>query len=212
LLALVILAGTVLYSQQSGSLAALGVNIKEIVGLGWRNPNQIQTQPTSEAPTEGIPSEERVRGSELYVQTPSPQVPESSPSDPNQDASGSKIDDTGKFSTAANEADKRRAEDTVTMPDQTRTAAKNRSQPQILKNDAPLTAEKLEFEIYKAIHNRAIRGVEVSVVDGTAYLAGRVETDKQKLVAAQAARSVPGVKDVRDEIIVNSLYDPSKSR
>jgi general secretion pathway protein A len=211
LLAIVILAGTVLYSQQSGSLAALGVNIEDLVGTRWKNPSQAQTQPTPETPKEGIPSEERVTGSEPYVQTPFPQAPELSPSDPNQDASGSKIDDTGKFSTAVNEAYNRRAEDTGTVPDQTRPAAKNRSQTQIL-NNAPLTAEKLEMEIYKAIHNRAIRGVEVSVVDGTAYLAGRVETDKQKLVAAQAARGVPGVKDVRDQIIVNSFYDPSKSR
>src|SRR6266436_8326455 len=209
LLAIVILAGTVLYSQQSGSLAALGVNIEDLVGTRWKNPSQAQNQPTPETPKEGIPSEERVTGSEPYVQTPSPQAPELSPSDPNQDASGSKIDDTGKFSTAVNEAYNRRAEDTGTVPDQTRPAAKNRSQSQIL-NNAPLTAEKLEMEIYKAIHNRAIRGVEVSVVDGTAYLAGRVETDKQKLVAAQAARGVPGVKDIRDQIIVNSFYDPSK--
>ena len=208
LLAIVILAGTVLYSQQSGSLAALGVNIEDIVGVGWRNPSQIQSQPASEAPKEGILSEERVTGNELDVQTPSLQVPESSsPSDLNQDSSGPKTNDTGKFSTALN--DNRRAENTGTVPDQTRTAAKNRSQ--IINNDAPLSADKLELEIYKAIYNRAIRGVEVSVVDGTAYLAGRVETDKQKLVAAQAARSVPGVKDVRDEIIVNSFYDPSKS-
>src|SRR4029077_2081130 len=126
----------------------------------------------------------------------------------NQDSSGPKTNDTGKFSTALN--DNQRAENTGTVPDQTRTAAKKRSQ--IINNDAPLSAEKLELEIYKAIYNRAIRGVEVSVVDGTAYLAGRVETDKQKLVAAQAARGVPGVKDVRDQIIVNSFYDPSKSR
>ena len=210
LLAIVILAGTVLYSQQSGSLAALGVNIEDIVGVGWKNPGQIQTQPTLTAPKEETP--ERVTGSELYVQAPSPQLAESSAPDLNQDAAVPKIDDPGKFSTAVNEAENRRAEEARTIPNQTRTAAKNRSQPPILNSDAPVTAEKLELEIYKAINNRAIRGVEVSVVDGTAYLAGRVETDKQKLVAAQAARSVPGVKDVRDEIIVNSLYDPSKSR
>jgi hypothetical protein len=110
-----------------------------------------------------------------------------------------------------NAAENRRVEDTGTVPDQTRTTAKNRNQAPILNSNAPVTAEKLELEIYKAINNRAIRGVEVSVVDGTAYLAGRVESDKQKLVAVQAARSVPGVKDVRNEITVNSLYDPGKS-
>jgi general secretion pathway protein A len=41
-LAVIILAGTVLYSQQSGSLAALGVNIDDIVGVRWKNPSYSQ--------------------------------------------------------------------------------------------------------------------------------------------------------------------------
>ena len=41
MLMIVILAGTVLYSQQSGSLAALGVNLEELVS--WKNPGQKQT-------------------------------------------------------------------------------------------------------------------------------------------------------------------------
>jgi osmotically-inducible protein OsmY len=74
------------------------------------------------------------------------------------------------------------------------------------------TAEQLEFEIHKAIYNRAIRGVEVSVRDGTAYLAGRVATERQKLAAVQAASGVAGVKEVRDQIVVNSLDDPGKAQ
>jgi hypothetical protein len=85
------------------------------------------------------------------------------------------------------------------------TVTKNRDQAQsFLYNDAPAAAEKLEIEIYKAIYNRAIRGVEVSVRDGTVYLTGRVATERQKLAAAQAARGVPGVKEVRDQVIVSS--------
>jgi hypothetical protein len=37
-LAVIVLAGTVLYSQQSGSLAALGVNIDDLVGVRWNPP------------------------------------------------------------------------------------------------------------------------------------------------------------------------------
>jgi general secretion pathway protein A len=37
LLMIVILAGTVLYSHQSGSLAALGVNLEELVSVSWKN-------------------------------------------------------------------------------------------------------------------------------------------------------------------------------
>jgi general secretion pathway protein A len=40
-LAVIVLAGTVLYSQQSGSLAALGVNIDDLVGVRW-NPSYSQ--------------------------------------------------------------------------------------------------------------------------------------------------------------------------
>jgi general secretion pathway protein A len=42
MLMIVILAGTVLYSQQSGSLAALGVNLEDLVGVSWKNPTQKQ--------------------------------------------------------------------------------------------------------------------------------------------------------------------------
>jgi hypothetical protein len=79
-------------------------------------------------------------------------------------------------------------------------------------NEAAMAAEKLEFEVYKAIHNRAIRGVEVSVRDGTVYLTGQVATENQKLAAAQATRSVPGVYEVRDQIEVNAFYHPGNSR
>ena len=42
MLAVIILAGTVLYSQQSGSLAALRFNIDELVSVPWKNPSYTQ--------------------------------------------------------------------------------------------------------------------------------------------------------------------------
>jgi general secretion pathway protein A len=42
-LAVMILAGTVLYSQQSGSLAALAVNLEDLVSVRWKNPLQTQS-------------------------------------------------------------------------------------------------------------------------------------------------------------------------
>ncbi|MGH7844692.1 MAG: BON domain-containing protein, partial [Candidatus Binatia bacterium] len=71
------------------------------------------------------------------------------------------------------------------------------------------TSEKLETRVYRAISNRAIRGVAVSIVDGTVYLAGQVATERQKAAAAQAARSVPGVKEVRDQITVDFGVGPA---
>ena len=43
-LGMIILAGTVLYSQQSGSFAALGVNFDDLVRGHWKNPAQIEAQ------------------------------------------------------------------------------------------------------------------------------------------------------------------------
>jgi general secretion pathway protein A len=42
-LAVIILAGTVLYSQQSGSLAALAVNLEDLVSARWKTPLQTQS-------------------------------------------------------------------------------------------------------------------------------------------------------------------------
>jgi general secretion pathway protein A len=78
-----------------------------------------------------------------------------------------------------------------------------RSPPVRTPDDEAITKRKLEFEIYKAIHDRAIRSVEVSVNDGTVYLKGRVATPRQKLLAVRATLGVPGVKGVRDRIIVD---------
>jgi type II secretory pathway predicted ATPase ExeA len=65
------------------------------------------------------------------------------------------------------------------------------------------TNDRLEFDIHKALATRAITGVAVSVIDGTVVLGGRVATENQKFAAAQAVRSVPGVRNVHNQILVN---------
>ena len=60
----------------------------------------------------------------------------------------------------------------------------------------------LEAQVYKAIENRAIMGVDVSVINGTAYLEGRVATERQRDAAERAARGVAGVQRVRNRIAV----------
>ena len=65
------------------------------------------------------------------------------------------------------------------------------------------TNARIEFDIQRAIAKHMIRGVHVSVVDGTVVLGGRVDTENQKIAAAKAASNVPGVKSVRDRIIVS---------
>jgi hypothetical protein len=208
-LAVVILAGTVLYSQQNGSLAALTVNLEDLVSVRWKNPLQAQSKPAPEPFKEKILAEERVEESRVIV--PPLEERTLSATDINQDdGANSKVENSVKPPLTEAKSEK---ETTKTSSDQARTA-KPRTQTEnffYYNNDAGIEAEKLEFEIHKAIHNRAIRGVEVSVRDGKVYLTGQVATEKQKLAAAQAARSVAGAKEVRDQITVHSGYDPGQS-
>ena len=74
-----------------------------------------------------------------------------------------------------------------------RTSLKVRSDPQ---------SENLQSQITKAIESRAIIGVEVSVMHGTAYLDGRVATERQRRAAERAARSVAGVERVQNRIAI----------
>ncbi|MGH7853940.1 MAG: AAA family ATPase [Candidatus Binatia bacterium] len=57
-------------------------------------------------------------------------------------------------------------------------------------------------QISKAIENRAILGVYVSVIDGIAYLDGRVATPEQRNAAERAARGVPDVRGIRNRIAI----------
>jgi general secretion pathway protein A len=209
LLAIVIVAGTILYSQQSGPLAALGVNIEDLVGARWSPPvEEAKTTPSLESINGTAPDAEKVAAEEPLGQIPALQEPELSASARNQDDSfGAKTENRDK--PPLSETNNRKPDSIRKAPDQAGKVAKTRSQPQTYLDDDAVAAEKLEFEIYKAIYNRAIRGVEVSVRRGTAYLGGRVATEKQKLAAVQAALSVPGVKDVRDQIIVGFLTAPA---
>jgi hypothetical protein len=93
-----------------------------------------------------------------------------------------------------------------TSPDPKR--ARNAPPPTNNDPQAPLAQSPdaqrklLEAKIYKAIENRAIIGVNVAVINGTAVLEGRVATERQKNAAERAARSVSGVDRVRNRIAV----------
>src|SRR5262249_5622008 len=204
-LGVTILAGTVLYSQQSGSLVALASNIDDLVGGHLKNLVRAQPKPAPEPIKDALP-EERVTAEQPHIPTATEQAPELSASDPKRDdiASAKIENDAGRLPTPPNQVSDLKSQSSTTPSAQTAVAAKTRKQTQSFFSDAPVTAEKLEFEIIKAIYNRGIRGVEVSVRDGTVFLTGQVATEKQKLAAALAARSVPGVKEVRDQVTVSS--------
>ena len=61
----------------------------------------------------------------------------------------------------------------------------------------------LETEVFMAIQNRAIGGVQVSISDNVVRLEGRVATERQRHAAEMAAASVPGVRAVRNRIAVD---------
>jgi hypothetical protein len=74
---------------------------------------------------------------------------------------------------------------------------------QASRSEKPVARWKqIESQIQKAIENRAISGVAVSVVNGTAFLDGRVASERQKRAAERAANSVEGVERVRNRITV----------
>jgi type II secretory pathway predicted ATPase ExeA len=93
---------------------------------------------------------------------------------------------------------------TIAKPEPRKAPAPPTNDRQPPLTDNPGTQRKiLEAQVYRAIENRAIVGVDVSVIDGTAVLEGRVATERQKNAAERAARSVAGVKRVRNRIAVS---------
>jgi general secretion pathway protein A len=203
LLGIAISIVALLYSQQTGSLAAFdvnfknlaGIDIKDLVGLRRENPEQVRPELSTEVLRE-TPAYNSPEPQVPELREPEPPVPEPSPN--NAASPEIKKFDATPIPEAVTPGQITKNKDIPPPP--TKTIVKDR--PSRGADNVAPTAEQLEFEIYKAIHNRAIRGVEVSVRNGTAFLAGRVATEKQKIAAAQAASGVAGVKEVRDQIVV----------
>ena len=207
-------AGIALHAQHTGSLAALDVQLKNLAGVGIKDLVGLQENPEPARPelsTEALKETPSYKTPNLQ-EVPEPRASEPPEPEPNQNSAALP---------QAAKPDESVIPETIT-PSQTTKSQKlpppipinpaSKDRPLKVPDNVTPTGEQLEFEIYKAIYNRAIRGVEVSVRDGTVYLAGRVATERQKLAAAQAARSVPGVKEVRDQIIVNSLRPEDHDR
>jgi osmotically-inducible protein OsmY len=57
-------------------------------------------------------------------------------------------------------------------------------------------------QISKAIENRAIAGVRVTIKDDIAFLDGRVATERQRRAAEEAAREAGEVRGVRNRIVI----------
>ena len=87
-----------------------------------------------------------------------------------------------------------------------RPASDQASMERLLNDES--AARRLRIEIDRAIHSRAINGVDVYVRGGTVYLGGQVATQRQKLAAVRATLNVSGVNEVRDRIAVDWAGDP----
>jgi general secretion pathway protein A len=85
---------------------------------------------------------------------------------------------------------------------ETSQARANRNRQESSRKDVAQQRRDLAMQISKAIRNRAILGVDVSVSDGIAYLNGRVATPEQRNAAELAARAVPEVRGIRNRIAV----------
>lgn len=67
----------------------------------------------------------------------------------------------------------------------------------------PGSNDNIESRVSRAMRDRALNGVDVSVRAGFVTLAGRVATLRQKLLAGRVARELAGAEFVHNEIIVD---------
>jgi general secretion pathway protein A len=204
------LAGILFYSQQMwGSLTALTDNIKEFTGK--RQSNGITAPP--------VLSSEKSSTERWEEKTPSEASPPELPSIEQQqtwkEAENPTISEQAheELSKAYAPVEQRRSSTVARKPLDSALPTTNKRSPEpssaaSTRTGSGVTDHDLEVQIEKAIDNRALRGIAVSVRNGTAYLRGRVPTPRQRLAATRAAQSVPGVKAIDNQVSLDS--EPEK--
>jgi general secretion pathway protein A len=198
LVGLVILVGTgvLFYSQQTRDyLAPLTANSEDSGGMLAKAFDQAKPPAAAEEVSDGL----------NHLQAPAPQDPASPTRHLNEDVAlvrqTAKLDEAQALQTHERPAEKATPSNRGEPRGKITTATHSVIAIKVPGNRT-LTSDKLSSQISKAISDRAIQGVEVSVINKTVNLAGRVATERQRAAAMRAARSVPGVKDIRDQIIV----------
>jgi general secretion pathway protein A len=203
------LAGILFYSQQMwGGLAALTDNIKEFTGKHQSDPVSPQPMLSSDKSKPDLPWEEKraseapppelpsVEEQQTWKKTETPPIPEQAQEEPSAPV------EQRRSSTIA-----RKPPDSVRPAPEKKSPQPVPSSAASIRNGNIVTDRDLEAQIEKAIDNRALRGIAVSVRNGTAYLRGRVPTPRQRLAATRAAQSVPGVKGIENQISLDSVPD-----
>ena len=204
------LAGILFYSQQMwGSLTALTDNIKELTGKHQSDPvtpppmssgersttDRWEEKKASEAPAPELPS---IDQQQTWKQPENPTTPEQAHEELLKNSAP---------------VEQRRSSTVARKPLDSAPPTPDKRSPQpapssaASRNGIVVTDRDLEVQVEKAIDNRALRGIAVSVRDGTAYLRGRVATPRQRLAATRAAKSVPGVKAIDNQVSLDSEPD-----
>ncbi len=205
------LAGILFYSQQMwGSLTALTDNLKELTGKHQSDTvrpapmlsgeesttDRWEEKKASEAPPPELPS---IDQQQTWKQPENPTTPEQ----PQEELSKHSAPiEQRRSSTVA----RKPLESAPPIPD------RRSHEPTSSRSGTVHTDRDLEVQVEKAIDNRALRGIAVSVRNGTAYLRGRVPTPRQRLAATRAAQSVPGVKAVDNQVSLDSEPDFSNQQ
>ena len=204
LLGIVIGLATILfYSQQMwGGLAALTAGLKgftdtqtsdavpaqSTIPSDRSKPNLWEEKGANEAPPPELPAIEQ----QALTESPSPNIAEQpqeqyfEPSEP--------VENRRSTTTA------RKPPDAAQPLPERRPPPSATPWPAGLPRNHGVTDRALEMQVERAIENRALRGISVSVQNGTVYLRGRVPTTRQRLAAQRAAQSVEGVKSIENQI------------
>ena len=175
--------GATLYSRQVTEY--LGHSVRHIEDLTERGVNTAASPPTNPVQRQSEPPLSQLDAKPTTKEVPAPESVPPSTAEPAE----------------ALESLQNR-EENFDKPNGANPTARKVPSPVEPRRDSDLEKRRIEAEVVKAIQNRAISGVSVSVVNGVAYLDGRVASVRQKLMAERAARSVADVKDVRNRLAV----------
>jgi type II secretory pathway predicted ATPase ExeA len=202
LLVIFMMAGAAasLYSQ-GVTLSVLRGHVEQLADIGREDRRMQSANPTPaqdpQEPTE-MESKAQVPRSEVM---PASEQPLNENFAPFPDANVTSADRS--FQSAVENRAKQYPEKTG----EKRRPASDQASMERLLNDEN-AARRLRIEIDRAIHSRAINGVDVYVRGGTVYLGGQVATQRQKLAAVRATLNVSGVNEVRDRIAVDWAGNP----
>jgi general secretion pathway protein A len=165
---------------------------------------QLATQLHAPAPAINAKSEtsvETIIKEEPPIRVPGPDFP--AQFDHSKDTAPAKLSND---SDARASVEKALPEPIQTAPQRDQTGNRdrtgNKERRESLKARSDRESQNLQSQVTKAIESRAIMGVEVSILHGTAYLHGRVATERQRRAAERAARGVTGVERVQNRIAI----------